>query len=134
MLRLLDTDTVIYILKHRPPGVAAHFERCSPEEVAISAVSIAELMFGAEKSRNPVKARRAVEKIAELLQVLPFDEGAARVYGRVRSHLEKLGTPIGALDTLIGAHALFAHATLVTNNVREFERIPGLRVENWTTA
>ena len=134
MLHLLDTDTVIYILKRRPPDVAAHFERCSPEEVAISALSIAELMVGAEKSQHPVKARRAVERIANSLPVLPFDEGAARVYGKVRSHLEKLGTPIGALDTLIGAHALSARATLVTNNVREFERIPGLRVENWTTA
>jgi tRNA(fMet)-specific endonuclease VapC len=134
MLNLLDTDTVIYILKRRPPHVAAHFERCSPEELAISAVSIAELMYGAEKSQHPVKARRAVERIANFLRVLPFDEGAAKVYGRVRSQLEKLGTPIGALDTLIGAHALSARATLVTNNVREFERIPGLRVENWTAA
>jgi tRNA(fMet)-specific endonuclease VapC len=131
MLHLLDTDTVIYILKRRPPAVAAHFEKCAPEEVAISSISIAELMFGAEKSQHPAKARRAVERIAELLQVLPFDEGAARVYGKVRSRLERLGTPIGALDTLIGAHALSARATLVTNNVREFERIPGLRVENW---
>jgi tRNA(fMet)-specific endonuclease VapC len=73
-------------------------------------------------------------RIADLLRVLPFDEGGARVYGKVRSQLEKLGTPIGALDTLIGAHALSARATLVTNNVREFERIPGLRVENWTAA
>ena len=134
MLRLLDTDTVIYILKRRPPDVAVHFERCSPEEVAISVVSIAELMYGAEKSQNPVRARRAVERVAGVLRVLPFDESAARIYGKVRSHLEKLGTPIGALDTLIGAHALSARATLVTNNVREFERIPGLRVENWTVA
>jgi tRNA(fMet)-specific endonuclease VapC len=134
MLHLLDTDTVIYVLKRRPPEVAAHFERCSPEEVAISVVSIAELMYGAEKSQNPVRARRAVERVAGVLRVLPFDESAARIYGKVRSHLEKLGTPIGALDTLIGAHALSVHATLVTNNVREFERIPGLRVENWTVA
>jgi len=128
MLHLLDTDTVIYVLKRRPPEVAAHFERCSPEEVAISVVSIAELMYGSEKSQNPVRARRAVERVAGVLRVLPFDESAARIYGKVRSHLEKLGTPIGALDTLIGAHALSVHATLVTNNVREFERIPGLRV------
>ena len=134
MLHVLDTDTVIYILKRRPPDVAAHFERCTPEEVAISAVSVAELMYGAEKSQHPVKARRAVERVANFLRVLPFDERAARVYGRVRGHLEKLGTPIGALDTLIGAHALSVHATLVTNNVREFERIPGLKVENWTAA
>ena len=80
-----------------------------------------------------MKARRAVGRIADILRVLPFDERAARAYGKVRNHLEKLGTPIGALDTLIGAHALSARATLVTNNVREFERVPGLRVENWTT-
>lgn len=133
MLYLLDTDTVIYILKRRPPDVAVHFERITPEDVAISAVSIAELVFGAEKSQHPVRARRAVERIADLLRVLPFDEGAAKIHGKVRSHLERLGTPIGALDTLIGAHALSARATLVTNNVREFERIPGLRVENWVS-
>jgi len=131
MLYLLDTDTLIYILKRRPPDVAARFEKMSPEDVAVSVISIAELMFGAEKSRSPARARRAVQKIAEVLRVLPFDEGAARVYGRLRARLEQRGTPIGALDTLIAAHALSLRATLVTNNTREFARDPDLEVENW---
>ena len=131
MLYLLDTDTLIYILKRRPPDVAARFEKMSPEDVAISMISMAELMFGAEKSGSPARARRAVEKIAEVLRVLPLDEGAARVYGKLREQLEKRGTPIDALDTLIAAHALSLRATLVTNNTREFARVPGLQVENW---
>ncbi len=131
MRYLLDTDTLIYILKRRPPDVAARFEKMSPEDVAISMISMAELMFGAEKSGSPARARRAVEKIAEVLRVLPLDEGAARVYGKLRAQLEKRGTPIGALDTLIAAHALSLRATLVTNNTREFARVPGLQVENW---
>jgi tRNA(fMet)-specific endonuclease VapC len=131
MLYLLDTDALIYILKRRPPDVAARFEKMSPEDVAISMISMAELMFGAEKSGSPARARRAVEKIAEVLRVLPLDERAARVYGKLRAQLEQRGTPIGALDTLIAAHALSLRATLVTNNTREFARVPGLRVENW---
>jgi tRNA(fMet)-specific endonuclease VapC len=131
MLHLLDTDTVIYILKRRPPAVATRFEKLSPEDVGLSVISLAELMFGAEKSQSAARARRAVEQLAEILQVLPFDEGAARVYGRLRSRLEKEGTPIGALDTLIAAHALSLKATLVTNNTREFRRVPGLRLVNW---
>lgn len=106
MLHLLDTDTVIYILKRRPPAVASRFEKLSPEDVGLSVISLAELMFGAEKSQSVARSRRAVEKLAEILRVFPFDEGAARVYGRLRSQLEEGGTPIGALDTLIAAHAL----------------------------
>ena len=131
MLYLLDTDTLIYILKRRPPDVAARFERLSPEDVGVSVISMAELMFGAEKSHRPARARRAIERIAEILRVLPFDESAAEVYGRLRARLEGRGTPIGALDTLIAAHALSLRATLVTNNMREFSRVTGLEVENW---
>lgn len=128
---LLDTDTLIYILKRRPPAVASRFEKLSPEDVAVSVVTLAELLFGAEKSREPAEARRAVERVAEVLRVVPFDDDAARAYGKLRSRLEKRGTPIGALDTLIAAHALSLRATLVTNNTREFSRVPGLRLENW---
>jgi tRNA(fMet)-specific endonuclease VapC len=128
---LLDTDTLIYILKRRPPAVAARFEKLSPEEVAVSALSMAELTFGAEKSERTARSRRAVERVANVLPVLPFDVDAARAYGRLRRHLERRGTPIGALDTLIAAHALALRATLVTKNTRGFARVPGLKVENW---
>ena len=131
MIFLLDTDTLIYILKRRPPSVAARFEKLSPEEVAVSAISMAELTFGAERSERPARGRRAVERVADVLAVLPFDADAARAYGRLRRHLEQRGTPMGALDTLIAAHALALRATLVTNNTREFARVPGLKVENW---
>ncbi len=134
MLYLLDTDTVIYILKRRPPSVAARFERLPAENVGISAISVAELMFGAEKSREAARSRQAVEKVAEILRVFPFDGNAASAYGRLRARLEQRGTPIGALDTLIGAHALSLRATLVTNNTREFARVAGLKVENWIDA
>lgn len=131
MIFLLDTDTLIYILKRRPPSVAARFEKLSPAEVAVSSISMAELTYGAEKSGRPARSRRAVERVAEVLPVLPFDADAARAYGRLRRHLEQRGTPIGALDTLIAAHALALRATLVTNNTREFARVPDLKVENW---
>ncbi len=131
MRYLLDTDTVIYIIKRHPPKVASRFERIGPEDVGISTISIAELMFGAAKSRHQHEARRAITAIREALMVVPFDEEAARAYGGLRASLEQRGRPIGAMDTLIAAHARALGAVLVTNNVREFSRVQGLKIENW---
>ncbi len=89
-----------------------------------------ELHFGVAKSGS-TRNLRALEKFLAPLDVLPFDEAAMRKYGKVRAHLERKGTPIGALDTLIAAHALALDVVLVTNNLREFKRVPGLRLENW---
>jgi tRNA(fMet)-specific endonuclease VapC len=129
-LHLLDTNICIYIINRRPPRVFEHFAGLAFGQVALSSITGAELHFGVAKSGSQ-RNLLALEKFLAPLEVLPFDEAAMRHYGPLRSELERSGQPIGALDTLIAAHALALGATLVTNNVREFERVPGLTVENW---
>jgi tRNA(fMet)-specific endonuclease VapC len=128
---LLDTNIIIYTIKRRPPQVAARFAERLAGELCLSSISMAELLFGAAKSQHAIKALAAISSIAEALEVVPFDDAAASAYGPLRATLERQGTPIGALDTLIAAHALALGATLVTNNLREFEKVPGLLLENW---
>ncbi len=127
---LLDTNTCIYIINRRPPEVFEHFAGREVGEVAISSITGAELTFGVAKSGSR-KNRDALDKFLAPLVVLPFDETAMREYGELRSHLERQGQPIGALDQLIAAHALALDAVLVTNNEREFRRVPRLRLANW---
>lgn len=127
---LLDTDTCIYIINRKPPGVFAHFEGLAAGEIGVSSITAAELRFGAAKSGSARNAQ-ALEKFLAPLEVLPFDDAATREYASLRAHLERSGNPIGALDTLIAAHALALNAVLVTNNQREFARTPRLRLENW---
>lgn len=100
------------------------------DDVAISSVTGAELMFGVIKSGSQ-RNRDALEKFLAAIKVIPFDASAMPSYGLLRSHLEKAGTPIGAMDMLIAAQALALDSCLVTNNLREFQRVPGLRLENW---
>ncbi len=118
---LLDTDICNYIIKRHPASVVARLRGCVPGEVALSSLTVAELRLGAEKSQSPDKNHDA----------LPFDERVGAVYGEVRAKLERRGTPIGPLDTLIAAHALALGVKLVTNKEREFARVAGLRWENW---
>ena len=127
---LLDTNICIYIINARPPGVLAHFERYRLGDVGVSSVVASELAYGVAKSRY-VRNRQALEMFLAPLEVLPFDEGAVWVYGDLRAELERDGRSIGALDTMIAAHALSLDATLVTNNFREFSRVPRLNLENW---
>ena len=127
---LLDTNICIYIINARPPGVLAHFERYRLGDVGISSVVASELAYGVAKSRS-VRNRQALEMFLAPLEVLPFDEEAVWVYGDLRAELERDGRSIGALDTMIAAHALSLDATLVTNNFREFSRVPRLNLENW---
>ena len=127
---LLDTNICIYIINARPPGVLAHFERYRLGDVGISSVVASELAYGVAKSRS-VRNRQALEMFLAPLEVLPFDEGAVWVYGDLRAELERDGRSIDALDTMIAAHALSLDATLVTNNVREFSRVPRLNLDNW---
>lgn len=134
MRYLLDTNIIIYILKRRPPQVAARFAELSAGDLCVSSISISELMYGAAKSQQPEKALEAIAQIGQALEVVAYDEAAAHIYGQLRAGLEQQGQPIGALDTLIAAHALALEATLVTHNVREFGRVPGLRVEDWAAA
>jgi tRNA(fMet)-specific endonuclease VapC len=131
MLRyMLDTNICIYVIKNRPQGLRERFNSLA-EQLCISAVTLAEMIYGAEKSERPVENLAVVEHFAARLEVLPFAERAAAHYGQLRAELERQGTPIGGYDLMIGGHARSEGLVLVTNNRREFQRIKGLRIENW---
>ena len=116
---LLDTNICIYIINAKPPAVLARFQQYRMGDVGLCSVVAAELAFGVAKSGS-ARNRQALEMFLAPLTVLPFDDAAVWAYGDLRATLERSGTPIGALDTLIAAHALSQHALLVTNNTREF--------------
>ena len=132
--RLLDTNTCIYLIRRRPKEVLQRFERFEVGEVGVSVITVSELRYGVEKSTRPEQNLRALEQFLLPLEVLNFGPEATVSYGRVRASLEERGLPIGPLDTLIAAHALSLGATLVTNNTREFERVSGLQIEDWTAS
>lgn len=127
---LLDTNIVIYVIKRRPLAVLELFNR-HHGRMAISSITLAELVHGAEKSSDVPRNIAVVEDFVSRLMVLPYDDKAAWQYGNIRAVLEKLGQPIGLNDLHISAHARSNGLTLVTNNMREFERVPGLLLENW---
>ena len=129
---LLDTNICIYVINMRPPEVLARFREYRLGEIGVCSVVAAELAYGVTKSRS-ARNRSALEMFLAPLEVLPFDEAAVWAYGDLRASLEREGQPIGALDTMIAAHALSVDAPLVTHNTREFARVPGLRLENWIT-
>ena len=131
MLRfLLDTNIVIYVIKRRPLQALEIFNRHAGR-MAISAITLAELQHGAEKSSNPAANLAVVEDLCSRLEVLPYGAKAAQHYGSIRAALEKLGQMIGVNDLHIAAHARSEGLTLVSNNLREFERVPALQFENW---
>jgi tRNA(fMet)-specific endonuclease VapC len=132
MRYLLDTNICIYAIKQRPISVIAALRAHAQAGIGISSITAAELWFGVEKSGS-ARNRDALRHFLEPLEIADFDLAAAEVYGRVRLQLEQAGTPIGPLDTQIAAHALHLDVTLVTNDTREFERVAGLRLENWAT-
>lgn len=127
---LLDTNICIHIMNRRPPRVAERFAEFPPDAIGLSSLTLAELSYGVEKSGSE-RNRVVPEGFIQPLEVVAFEPAAAWQHGVVRSALERRGTPIGALDTLIAAHALALGLTLVTHNTREFGRVAGLRVENW---
>ena len=131
MIYLLDTNICIYLIKRRPAQVLERFRRCAVGDIGLSTVTLAELQYGVARSRFPAQNQQALDAFTLPLEVVAFDAAAAVAYGSVRAALERQGTPIGALDLLIAAHALSLGVTLVTNNPREFSRVSGLRVENW---
>lgn len=131
MTYMLDTNICIYAIKNRPEGVLERIRQNREAGLCISSVTLAELEYGAAKSSAPGRNRAAILRLLLVLETLPFDDQCALEYGRIRAGLERAGTPIGPLDTLIAAHAKAAGLVLVTNNVREFARVPGLTVENW---
>ncbi len=128
---ILDTNICIYIIKKKPTIVLKRFEDLTIGTVAISSVTLAELQYGIMKSSNPIKNQQALDKFLTPLEILNFNDLAAVAYGKIRAELEKKGSPIGPLDTLIASHAMSLNMTLVTNNEKEFERIPNLKIENW---
>ncbi len=132
MLRfMLDTNIVIYVIKRRTLELLEIFNR-NAEHMSISSITLAELMHGVEKSSFPEKNLKVVEDFISHLEVLSYDESAAMHYGNIRSDLEKKGTIIGVNDLHIAAHARSRALILVTNNTREFERVDGLRLVDWT--
>lgn len=130
---LLDTNTCIYIINNRPPNVLERFRKYKAGEVGISSIAASELAYGVAKSGS-VKNRKALDLFLAPLKVLPFDSQCLWFYADLRASLEKKGLTIGAMDTLIAAHALSIDGTLVTNNLKEFARVPKLKLENWFEA
>jgi tRNA(fMet)-specific endonuclease VapC len=127
---LLDTNIVIYVIKRRPPEVREVFNE-QHGRMAISAITLAELVHGAEKSQFPSRNLAVVDDFCSRLTVLPYPPEAAYHYGSIRAELERQGRPIGVNDLHIAAHARSSGLTVVTNNLAEFERVPGLLLTNW---
>lgn len=129
---MLDTNTCIYLIKKKSPKIVNYLKRQSVGDVGISSITLAELCYGVSKSEQIDRNREALRDFILPLEVAEFDEKAAEAYGNVRANLENSGTPIGSMDLLIGSHALSLQVVLVTNNIREFRRIKGLKVADWT--
>ena len=127
---LLDTNIVMYVIKRRPVSVMHTFNKHAGH-LCVSSITLAELVYGAEKSAKPEQNLNVVEDFVSRLEVLDYGASAAAHYGDIRASLERAGTPIGVNDLHIGAHARSRGLILVTNNAAEFDRIEGLRVENW---
>ena len=128
---MLDTNICIYVIKQKPRSVLERFAAFPVGDLGISVITLAELEYGASKSSEPDRNREALEQFVSPLEIAVFDRLATSIYGKIRALLEKRGRPIGSMDLLIAAHALSLNVRLVTNNMREFKRVPGLRVENW---
>jgi len=131
MTYMLDTNICIYAIKNKPEQVLRRLKSNLQNGLCISAITLAELEHGVQKSSSPEKNSIALIQFLSILSVLPFDDLAAVEYGEICAHLQKQGTPIGTMDTLIAGHARAEGLVLVTNNVREFERVPELEIENW---
>ena len=131
MQYMLDTNVCIELIRGRAPAVFERLRHFAPDSVAISSITLAELQYGAAKSSDPAKHMGLLARFVAPLAILPFDAQAAETYGRVRAALAHAGTPIGPMDTLIASHALSLDLTIVTNNQREFRRVPDLHVEHW---
>jgi len=129
---LLDTDTCVYALKQNP-AVLKHLLAQSREDIAVSVITEAELRTGATKSTSAARTLRLVENFLRPLGIVEFTSNDAASYAQVRAKLERAGTPIGPLDTLIAAQAVARKLVLVSNNEREFSRVAGLRIENWVS-
>jgi tRNA(fMet)-specific endonuclease VapC len=133
MKLLLDTNICIYIIKQQPATVLKRFLEYQVGDIGISSITLSEMHHGVAKSTHREKNAKALDEFIIPLEVVSFDEEAALVYGDIRTTLEKAGTPIGSMDMLIAAHAVSLGVSMVTNNTREFSRIHGLTILDWTT-
>jgi tRNA(fMet)-specific endonuclease VapC len=131
MKLMLDTNVCIYLIKAHPPSVLERFASHAVGDIGISVITLAELEYGVSKSSRPARNREALDQFISPLEVASFDRRATAAYGNLRSTLEKKGQSIGSMDLLIAAHALSLDVRLITRNVREFGRVPGLSVEDW---
>jgi tRNA(fMet)-specific endonuclease VapC len=132
MKLLLDTNICIYIIKQQPAAVLKRFLEFQVGDIGISSITLSELRYGVAKSTHREKNAKALDEFIIPLEIICFDEQAAQVYGDIRAALEKAGNPIGSMDMLIAAHAASLGIPLVTNNTREFKRIPDLTILDWT--
>ena len=128
---LLDTNICIYIQRQKPIKVLARFEKLKAGDAVISVITWGELLYGAEKSKKRKMILNLLDEFKTIIPVWPMPENAGKIYGSIRSLLESKGVPIGNNDLWIAAHAKAASLTLVTNNEREFQRVPGLKIQNW---
>ena len=131
MMYLIDTNICIYLIMNRNESVRKRIEEAKPYQVAVSAVSAAELAYGAAKSRHIERNRRILRNFLSAFEIVPFDDRDAEQFGIIRALLEKQGQPIGVYDLEIASQGLARNMTVVTNNEKEFRRVPGLMVENW---
>ncbi|MDP3561145.1 MAG: type II toxin-antitoxin system VapC family toxin [Legionellaceae bacterium] len=132
MKYMLDTNMCIYIIKQHPERVLKKFITLPIGDVCISSITLAELTYGVYKSQHQKKNKMALSQFLSPLDIMPFEEGTSEYYGKLQSYLEKQGTPIGSLDTMIAAHAQCLDSILVTNNKKEFTRVPDLNIEDWS--
>ena len=131
MIYMLDTNICIYLIKRKPVHVIEKLTSLHIKDVGISSITVAELDYGVAKSEQVERNRLALVRFLAPLTIIPFESNAASVFGEIRASLEKQGTPIGPYDLLIAAQALANDLVLVSNNIKEFERIPNLKLENW---
>src|SRR3982751_975241 len=131
MLLLLDTDICIHLIREQPQAIVARFDKYAVGDIGISTITLAELEYGVSNSGKPAKNKEALDQFVTPLVVADFDRAATVSYGKLRTVLEKKGRMIGGMDLLIAAHAVSLNVPVVTHNVREFTRVPGLRVETW---
>jgi tRNA(fMet)-specific endonuclease VapC len=130
---MLDTNICIYIIRSKPAAVIGRFRQTPISQIGISTITLSELEYGVAKSAKPDQNKLALAQFLAPLEILPYTDQAATGYGRLRAELEKKGRPVGSLDMLIAAHALSLDCILVTNNEKEFKRIPNLQLANWAT-
>lgn len=133
MKYLLDTDICIYLIKKQNPEIWSRLLKAGIPNAGLSAITLAELKFGAENSRRPLDAKAALMEFTLPFEILDFNASAAACYGRIRKDLKDKGRPVGEMDMLIAATAMADGRTLVSNNEKEFRSIPGLKVENWVS-